>query len=70
VFKKVLQAEKNLQEIVQLVGKDSLGEDAKVQLEVAKMIREDFLMVRSPLLYAHVAAWLLRCLCGCLHLAH
>jgi len=42
-FKKILQDEKSLQEIVQLVGKDSLGEDAKVKLEVAKMIREDFL---------------------------
>jgi len=46
-FKKVLQDEKSLQEIVQLVGKDSLGEDAKVKLEVAKMIREDFLQQNS-----------------------
>jgi len=47
LFKKILQEEKALQEIVQLVGKDSLGEDAKVKLEVAKMIREDFLMQNS-----------------------
>jgi len=39
-----LQEEKNLQEIVQLVGKDSLGEDQKVSLEVAKLLREDYLM--------------------------
>merc|ERR1712070_230920 len=31
------------QEIVQLVGKDSLSEDQKVTLEVARIIREDFL---------------------------
>merc|ERR1711879_462012 len=30
-------------EIVQLVGKDSLSEDQKCTLEVAKIIREDFL---------------------------
>lgn len=44
VFKQILQEEKNLQEIVQLVGKDSLGEEQKVKLEVARIIREDFLM--------------------------
>lgn len=42
-FKQVLQDEKNLQEIVQLVGKESLGEEQKVALEVAKLIREHFL---------------------------
>jgi len=47
LFKKILQDERSLSEIVQLVGKDSLGEDAKVKLEVAKMIREDFLMQNS-----------------------
>jgi len=41
--KQILQEEKSLQEIVQLVGKDSLGEEQKVTLEVAKLIREDFL---------------------------
>jgi len=46
-FRKVLQEEKALQEIVQLVGKDSLSEDQKVSLEVAKMIREDYLMQNS-----------------------
>jgi V-type H+-transporting ATPase subunit A len=43
-FKQILQEEKSLQEIVQLVGKDSLGEEQKVELEIAKIIREDFLM--------------------------
>jgi len=41
--KQILQEEKRLQEIVQLVGKDSLSEDQKVNLEVAKILREDFL---------------------------
>merc|ERR1712190_373902 len=39
----MLQQEDDLQEIVQLVGKDSLSEDQKCTLEVAKIIREDFL---------------------------
>jgi len=42
-FKTILQEEKRLLEIVQLVGNDSLSEDQKVGLEVAKIIREDFL---------------------------
>merc|ERR1711924_280983 len=41
--KNILQKEDDLQEIVQLVGKDSLSEDQKCTLEVAKIIREDFL---------------------------
>jgi len=41
--KKILQDEKSLQEIVQLVGKDSLSEDQKVTLELARLIREDYL---------------------------
>jgi len=42
-MKQMLQKEDDLQEIVQLVGKDSLSEDQKVTLEVARIIREDFL---------------------------
>merc|ERR1719351_322407 len=42
-MKEILQREDGLQEIVQLVGKDSLSEDQKCTLEVAKIIREDFL---------------------------
>merc|ERR1712224_1054881 len=42
-FKEILQKEDDLQEIVQLVGKDSLSEDQKCTLEVARIIREDFL---------------------------
>jgi len=39
----ILQQEDNLSEIVQLVGKESLSEDQKVIMEVAKLLREDFL---------------------------
>jgi V-type H+-transporting ATPase subunit A len=42
-MKEILQKEDDLQEIVQLVGKDSLSEDQKCTLEVAKVIREEFL---------------------------
>jgi len=42
-FKKILADEGNLNEIVKLVGRDSLTEDQKVTIEVAKLIREDFL---------------------------
>ena len=41
--KRILAEETSLSEIVQLVGRDSLGEDQKVTLEVARIIREDFL---------------------------
>ena len=41
--KRILSEESSLSEIVQLVGKDSLSEDQKVSLEVARIIREDFL---------------------------
>jgi len=42
-FRQILQEEEELNEIVQLVGRDSLSEDQKLTLEVAKIIREDFL---------------------------
>merc|ERR1719235_2692509 len=42
-MKEILQTEDDLQEIVQLVGKDSLSEDQKCTLEGAKIVREDFL---------------------------
>mmetsp|Transcript_28264 Transcript_28264/g.91124 ORF Transcript_28264/g.91124 Transcript_28264/m.91124 type:complete len:620 (+) Transcript_28264:81-1940(+) len=41
--REILQQEDSLTEIVQLVGKESLSEDQKVIMEVAKIIREDFL---------------------------
>merc|ERR1712146_423271 len=42
-MKEILQKEDDLQEIVQLVGKDSLSEDQKCTLETARIIREDLL---------------------------
>ena len=42
-MKTILQKEDELNDIVQLVGKDSLSEDQKVTLEIARIIREDFL---------------------------
>merc|ERR1712100_785703 len=42
-MKQILQKESELQEIVQLVGKDSLSEDQKVTLDISRIIREDYL---------------------------
>lgn len=42
-YKKILQEEEELNDIVQLVGRDSLSDDQKLVMEVAKIIREDFL---------------------------
>ncbi|MHA1226293.1 MAG: V-type ATP synthase subunit A [Candidatus Hodarchaeales archaeon] len=39
----LLQKEKELQEIVQLIGPDALPESEKIILQAARMIREDFL---------------------------
>lgn len=41
--REILQMEEDLSEIVQLVGRDSLAESDKVTLEVARLLREDFL---------------------------
>lgn len=41
--KEILQKEEDLAEIVQLVGKSALGEVDKVTLEVARMLKDDFL---------------------------
>ena len=41
--KEILQTEDDLTEIVQLVGKDSLAESDKLILEVAKIIKDDYL---------------------------
>ncbi len=43
----MLQEESSLNEIVQLVGKDSLSAKDQITLEVARMIREDFLQQNS-----------------------
>lgn len=41
--RELLQTENELQEIVQLVGKDSLSEDQKLIMDISRIIREDYL---------------------------
>ena len=41
--KEILQLEEDLAEIVQLVGKSALGEADKITLEIAKIVKDDFL---------------------------
>merc|ERR1719219_1362137 len=41
--KEILQEEEDLSEIVQLVGKASLAETDKITLEVARLLKDDFL---------------------------
>lgn len=43
-FKQILAEEKTLLETVQLVGRDSIGETDKLKLDIARVIREDYLM--------------------------
>jgi len=53
--RQLLQNEQELNEIVQLVGRDSLAEPDKLTLEVARMIREDFLQQNSYTPYDRVS---------------
>mmetsp|Transcript_3883 Transcript_3883/g.11248 ORF Transcript_3883/g.11248 Transcript_3883/m.11248 type:complete len:614 (+) Transcript_3883:142-1983(+) len=47
VVREVLQKEEDLNEIVQLVGKDSLAEADKITLETARFLKDDFLQQNS-----------------------
>mmetsp|Transcript_2647 Transcript_2647/g.5850 ORF Transcript_2647/g.5850 Transcript_2647/m.5850 type:complete len:616 (-) Transcript_2647:437-2284(-) len=47
VFREVLQKEDELNEIVQLVGKDALAETDKITLETARFIKDDYLQQNS-----------------------
>ncbi|GIL90430.1 hypothetical protein Vretimale_19760 [Volvox reticuliferus] len=47
IFREVLQKEDELNEIVQLVGKDALAETDKVVLETARFIKDDYLQQNS-----------------------
>jgi len=63
--KEILQQEADLEEIVQFVGKDSLAETDKLTLEIAKIIREDFLQQNAYTSYDKYcpfekAVWMLR----------
>ncbi len=42
-MKRILQEEEDLLEVVQLIGNDSLSEDQKLTLDVAKLIKDEFL---------------------------
>jgi len=46
-FRQILQEEDDLAEIVQLVGKASLSDSDKITLEVARIIKDDFLQQNS-----------------------
>jgi|UniRef100_A0A7S4C8N4 V-type H+-transporting ATPase subunit A len=64
----VLQHEEDLQEIVQLVGKDSLSESDKIVLEIAKVAREDFLQQNAFTPYdkncpLYKTVWMLKNIC-------
>jgi len=63
--KEILQMEEDLTEIVQLVGKDSLAESDKVTLEVARLLRDDFLQQNGFTAYDrycpfYKTVWMLR----------
>jgi len=63
--KQILQLEDDLTEIVQLVGKDSLAESDKITLEIAKIIKEDFLQQNGFMKYDkfcpfYKSLWMLR----------
>lgn len=65
IIAEVLQREEELQEIVQLVGKDSLSESDKIILEVAKVVREEFLQQNAFTPYdkfcpLYKTCWMLR----------
>eukprot|EP00472_Partenskyella_glossopodia_P014420 CAMPEP_0197516298 /NCGR_PEP_ID=MMETSP1318-20131121/1164_1 /TAXON_ID=552666 /ORGANISM="Partenskyella glossopodia, Strain RCC365" /LENGTH=638 /DNA_ID=CAMNT_0043064923 /DNA_START=53 /DNA_END=1969 /DNA_ORIENTATION=- len=65
--KELLQDEANLQEIVQLVGKDSLSEDQKCKLDMAQVVREDYLQQNAFSKYDYncppiKTAWMLKCI--------
>lgn len=45
--KEILQAEEDLAEIVQLVGKSALAETDKITLDIARLIKDDFLQQNS-----------------------
>lgn len=51
--KEILQLEDELNEIVQLVGRNSLGEKDKLTLDISKLIKEDFLQQNGYSEYDH-----------------
>ncbi|KAJ3370261.1 H(+)-transporting V1 sector ATPase subunit A [Allomyces arbusculus] len=67
--KEILQMEEDLSEIVQLVGKSALAETDKITLEIAKIIKDDFLQQNGYSDYDrycpfYKTVWMLRNLMG------
>lgn len=67
--KEILQQEEDLAEIVQLVGKSALGEADKITLEVAKLMKDDFLQQNGYSNYDrycpfYKTVWMLRNMIG------
>ncbi|KAI9493205.1 V-type proton ATPase catalytic subunit A [Zychaea mexicana] len=67
--KEILQMEENLSEIVQLVGKSGLNETDKITLEVAQLIKDDFLQQNGYSNYDrycpfYKTTWMLRNMIG------
>jgi len=67
--KEILQNEEDLSEIVQLVGKSALAETDKITLEVARIIKDDFLQQNGYSNYDRYCpffktTWMLRNLIG------
>ncbi|KAJ1678129.1 H(+)-transporting V1 sector ATPase subunit A [Spiromyces aspiralis] len=72
--KEILQMEEDLSEIVQLVGKSALGETDKITLDIARIIKDDFLQQNGYSKYDrycpfYKTVWLLRNMIGYYNLA-
>ncbi|KAJ2037590.1 H(+)-transporting V1 sector ATPase subunit A [Coemansia sp. S3946] len=67
--KQILQTEEDLSEIVQLVGKSALAESDKITLEIARIIKDDFLQQNGYSNYDrycpfYKTTWMLRNMIG------
>ncbi|KAJ2909275.1 H(+)-transporting V1 sector ATPase subunit A [Coemansia aciculifera] len=72
--KQILQTEEDLSEIVQLVGKSALAETDKITLEIARIIKDDFLQQNGYSNYDrycpfYKTTWMLRNMIGFYNLA-
>jgi V-type H+-transporting ATPase subunit A len=72
--KEILQTEEDLAEIVQLVGKSALAENDKITLEVARLIKDDFLQQNGYSEYDYKCpmektTWMLKGMVGFYNLA-
>ncbi|GAO49231.1 hypothetical protein G7K_3385-t2 [Saitoella complicata NRRL Y-17804] len=72
--KEILQSEEDLAEIVQLVGKSALAESDKITLEVARLIKDDFLQQNGYSSYdrycpLYKTTWMLKGMVGFYNLA-